>query len=810
MQIWFLQKKMSFILVMFTAMLVDSGRRQTDASQPLFPADLPSNAWTEFPAEGYAHPVTGVVYRLQQGTVPNDGADTTELTQVEGPLGGDTDNPLGKKQNVSHGMPLGAIATGYLNLDLDGRWGRYTIFNNVLPTPIRQMRVPFLGLSVGGQARVLTVKPMEKVKIAREIDYWGHHPVVDAHFKTDLGVQVSLRGWSPFLPGDTASSNLPGAVFEIHLQNSTPKKITGTLALNFPGPSEIDAMGSATYQREPLKGPLQGVFVSTEKQALQGFSSYQLQLQYALGLIGKGKIRTGGGLGNHGPAWNAIGDKLPEPQETDASLSLALDFSLKPKEHAVYRFVLTWYAPAWHGQHGAGDAVPRQNYFHRYGMRYKNAAEAAEHLANNHESLLTRILAWQDVLYGEDQLPGWLRDSLLNVNTSLVQNSFWVCVPKKTGWENWYGTEGLFGVNESINSCAQPSCIPCEWLGNLPLVYFFPDLVDLNLKAFHKYQRISGEMPFDFGLGTVLQFPWYSQGNIDSSPDMDGSFYIHMIDRMWQRTGDDDILRKYYRSAKAAMEFIKTHDTDGNGLPESRAYHGSFGTSIWSCSQWLGSLKILERMALHMGEDDYARECRNLYALASAILEKDFWNPSAGSYLINYDSKAGKKNDTISCQQLSGDWVGRFHGLPEILPKQRVTKILNTFEQHNIAATPHGMVTFARPSGEAEKDRVYSGLVASWGSVLPMLSSIYMDDPHFHQLGVEVIRRTWHLWVIENGLAFNMYAGCDPANDSWWGEDYYHNTLLWALPAAIYRQDMKTHCAPDGLIDRILRAAESD
>ena len=796
-------------LIMLTAVLIDSGMRGAVASEQLFPADLPSHAWTEFRAAGYAHPVTGVMYRLTPGTGLNEGEDGAELTQAEGPLGGDTDQPLGVQRKVSHGMPLGAIATGYLNLDMDGQWGRYTIFNNILPTPIREMQVPFLGLSVGGEARVLTVESMEKAQIAQEIDYWGHYPVVDAHFKTDLPVVVSLRGWSPFLPGDTANSNLPGAVFEIHLQNKTQKKVHGTLALNFPGPSGVDAMGSTTYRRETLKGPLQGVFVSAEKGVLSGFSSYTLQLQYVLGLIGQGTIRTGGGLGNNGQAWSVIGKQLPAVEETHAGASLALDFSLNGQARAVYRFVLTWYAPAWHGQYGAGEAVPRQNYFHRYGTRYQNAADVAEHLATNHKSLLKRILAWQEVLYAEDKLPGWLRDSLLNVNTSLVQNSFWVCVPKKTGWENWYGADGLFGVNESINSCAQPSCIPCEWLGNLPLVYFFPDLVDLNLKGFHKYQRISGEVPFDFGLGTVLQFPWYSQGNIDSAPDMDGSFYIHMVDRMWQRTGDDDILRKYYRSAKAAMEFIKTHDSDGNGLPETRAYHGSFGTSIWACSQWLGSLKILERMALHMGDKEYAGECRNLFALAAASLERDFWDPSAGCYLMNYDATTGKKTDTISCQQLSGHWVGHYHGLPEVLPERRVKAILSTFEERNIAATPHGMVTFARPGGEAEKDRVYSGLVASWGSVLPMLSSIYMDDAHFHQLGVEVIRRTWRLWVIDNGLAFNMYAGCDPGKGSWWGEDYYHNTLLWAVPAAIYRQDIKTHCAPGGLIDRILRAAEA-
>ena len=57
-------------------------------------------------------------------------------------------------------------------------------------------------------------------KIAESIDYWGHYPIVDMQYKTDAPVEVGLRAWAPFIPGDAKTSNTPGAVFEVHLKNN--------------------------------------------------------------------------------------------------------------------------------------------------------------------------------------------------------------------------------------------------------------------------------------------------------------------------------------------------------------------------------------------------------------------------------------------------------------------------------------------------------------------------------------------------------------------------------------------------------------
>ena len=181
------------------------------APQPRFsPTAVEGKTWLSFPAAGFSQPACGVVYRM--------------------------------KDEVSCGMPLGGIDTGCIDLETSGLLGFCTIFNTHVPRrgPIN---LPILGLSVGGKTWVLCDKQpkqawrekgvpygkpvlpvlsdlkLEGVETAKQIHYWGHYPVADLEFEADAPVQVGLRAWSPFLPGDLEASMMPAAVFEVHLRN---------------------------------------------------------------------------------------------------------------------------------------------------------------------------------------------------------------------------------------------------------------------------------------------------------------------------------------------------------------------------------------------------------------------------------------------------------------------------------------------------------------------------------------------------------------------------------------------------------------
>ena len=105
------------------------------------------------------------------------------------------------------------------------------------------------------------------VQLPKQIHYWGHYPVADLEYETDAPVQLGLRAWTPFLPGDLKDSTIPGIVFEAHLRNVTAEPQTGTLVMNFPGPTANEA-GAVHFQRDETSGDFHGMEVRRRRQAM--------------------------------------------------------------------------------------------------------------------------------------------------------------------------------------------------------------------------------------------------------------------------------------------------------------------------------------------------------------------------------------------------------------------------------------------------------------------------------------------------------------------------------------------------------------
>ena len=404
----------------------------------LFPLDLPEDEWVEFPAEGLSQPATGVIYRGG----PNEG-----------------------------GMPLGGLGTGFITLCTDGTLDYYsTIFNAFLERNIQDtgprvnyvldrssvpsLKLPFLGLAVGGRTWVLSLTEVDGVEGASGVQYWGHYRVADIEYESDAPVAVGLRSWSPFLPGDGPGSNVPGAVFEGHLRNKTDSPQEGRLGFSFHGPRR-EEMGFNAY------GPWQNLVRDAEHhhrrmddvvRGVEVLTAWEdMTYNYALGAIGNGDVTTGGELAGEG--WNDLGHALPEATQGDGGASIAIDFSLGAGESQTVRVFLGWYAPQWRAM-GRRAPFGLNDYTHMYATQFSSSRDVVEYLARGHQRLLERVLSWQGVIYGEQRLPAWLRDSLINVLAVLPQESFWV---NSLDPDHWWGPEGLFCVNESLPARSSPA-----------------------------------------------------------------------------------------------------------------------------------------------------------------------------------------------------------------------------------------------------------------------------------------------------------------------------------------------------------------
>ena len=386
-------------------------------------------------------------------------------------------------------------------------------------------------------------------------------------YQTTAPVDVGLRAWAPFIVGDEAVSNTPGAVFEVHLRNPTKTVQQGSVVFSFPGPTDGES-GSTTYTHKQLD-------TSSAKGWLVGGNNGEL----AVGVIGGTTPRVGGSLGADGAAWGKIAQQLPLRTDADSGVSLAANYTLKPGASKVVRFVAAWYFPTWKGA-GTNDfstvdwgdqkhwytpdyskRAPEGSattYHHMFASRYHDAAEVAERLAQDHTQLLARIIAWQQVLYQEEDMPIWLQDSLVNILHLITECGMWAQADSIGAWCK--PEDGVFGMNESPRDCPQIECIPCSFYGNQPLVYFFPELMLSTYRGYKGYTYDDGTPPWVWGGWTAGAPP------IDMVHPTKGYQFATnpisvagMIDRYYLCWGDrePEFVREFYPMLKAHMKYAR-------------------------------------------------------------------------------------------------------------------------------------------------------------------------------------------------------------------------------------------------------------
>ena len=784
----------------------------------LFPTNVASGDWTQFQAEGFSQPVCGVVYR-KENAVPN-------------------------------GMPLGGVSTGFINVETNGAWGQTSQFNSGVP--IRgPLGLPFLGVSVGGRTWLLTTDETVGTGNATDIHYWGHYPVADLEYETGASVAVALRAWTPFIPGDVLASNIPAAIFEVHLRNRSSSSQKGTLGFSFPGPTQAEAQISPESPRAlqfidwfpASQAAEQGLIPASRKEIERaGFHGLSVTSEkgtgYVLGVIGDEKPRFGGTLGHvgydfsSGQEWAAIHHSLPRSSETDFASSMAVDFELSPGQTRLVRIVLAWYSPIWKGE--------GSHYFHRmYTKHYKDAAEVAFAISRGHATLLKRILAWQQTVYTANHLPVWLRESLVNILHLTTKTGYWAQSKQPIG--DWCKEEdGLFGMNECPRECPQIECIPCSFYGNIPVVYFFPELALSTLRGYKAYQYPNGAAPWVFGGCTSGAADGYqaTDGTEMAIPSpgyqttLNGPCYVDMFDRYWLKTGrKDDVLQEFYPSLKKTTIYTMSLRSgpdgivsvpEGNRNPTQPHAKPGAGLDWFEGNGWFGmtphvggihlaQVRIIERLAERMGDHEFAGQCRKWFEQGSAAMEDKLW--TGKYYLSYYEPESGKKSDLVFGYQLDGDWMCFYHGLPGVFRPSRAKTTLDTIERTCMAIAPYGAANFANPDGTVADSEKF--MAAGWGldygsyGYFPpevwMLAATYLYQGK-RDVGLKLAKNC--MWgIVKYGYTWtqpNIVNGS--TGKRVYGSDYYQNMMLWAVPAAIEGKDLGQACATGELIDLVISA----
>jgi len=833
----------------------------------LFPEDQPNAKWVDFEASGYSKPVTGIIYK----NAPASGF------AVERP------RPLS-------GVPLGGIDTGGLCLEGAGTFGYTSIFNNFVPVG-GPLNTPFLGVGIDGKVIVMTTGQTKNyagnnrpglgttmtfggyVRTVDSIDYWGHYPIVDMQYKTvvegaempppgeaapvvaETPIQVSLRAWSPFIPGDAKTSNTPGAVFEIHLTNHGSTRQAGTLAFSFPGfgehrsrneligwqnlPKEIE-LPEPHIERRPAPHGLSGVWVEDKAWGVG----------YVLAALEEQDVRVGGDLGTDGTKWVEIEKGLPDTTRDKGGSSLAVDFSVDPGQERVVRLILAWYAPEWEGngnpgtggtpipthvfcsQGGTQKPLPGgcfdisttgKRFTHMYASRFANAGEVADFLARNHESLLRRIIAWQSAIYNDKELPGWLSDSLINAFYYFAPCSLWAQAKAPVG--DWCKLEeGLFALIEAPRSCPHVSTLPNMSMVGPFLDYFFPDLAVSAMRFFKAYQRENGDLPCLAGRWADPATPMaYGYQEV-----MNGANYMMLLDSHWKRTGDWEFLKEFYSSAKQALEhsFNRRPDLGDSQIVAMPPYEPGTGNELeWfeDHHMWgyvahpggyrMAAAQMLREWSVKMGDTQHVKRLDALLDAGKATMQKHLWK--GDHYLVYNEPQTGKQLDAFFPAQLNGQFWARLHGVPTVLPNQNVNKMLGVIRDKVCKISKLGIPpTFANPDATmwtGDSNQYMTGKY-NWNDFQAMYCAMTFAYQGQKDFALDLLYKYCELNACQWGYMWNgpcsRSAFADDGEVSY-GWDYWFDTCIWGAPAALANQDMSVPCKPGNLVDRIIQAGKT-
>ncbi len=670
--------------------------------------------------------------------------------------------------DCSRGMPLGGIGTGCVDLNVDGTLGLCSIFNSFAPP--RDLRSPLLELNLDNQAILLKVADTSEAheSVCQQIHYWGHYPVAELEYELRVPVSVGLRAWAPFLPGDAKSSNTPAIFLDVIIRNGSAQSKSGSIGCLFPGPGEVEA--KATSSSQIVAAGYRGT------RTVWGRGSYVVAALDSGGSTPASTVSTG----------------------SERSSRVEVQFELGPAEQKEVHFVIAWYVPRWAGSEA-------HHFRHAYAGRFASVEEVLQHALANKSAWMRRIINWQSEIYNQRKLPRWLRDQLINVLHTITEDSFWAgeSIPS----ESWYRPTGLFGLTESPRTTPH-ICNPSDWYGILPVVFFFPELMASLLRLYVHFQLPTGEIPLGVGEGADLLHPAHHLFQV-----MNSCVHIQLIDRLWQRSHDPQILREFYPSAAKALNFLSTWDRNDDGLPELDAdpipnqFYGAwpwYGVAVHVSGFWLAALAMMERMAAAAEDVPMQQRCLSWKKKAEKTLEAQLWNKDY--YLLYHDLQSGKRCDTVLANQLAGQWCTRLHGLPGAFPEEHVGRTLGKIEECCIRGTAHGALNSTRPDGSPDHTAPRHSDGIFTGECLCLAATLVYEGKE--SLGVETAHRLMEAIVLQDGTGWEMPNILDAEGRVLHGNDFYQMMILWALPLALQGDSIAEACSPGGFIGRILAAAE--
>ena len=441
----------------------------------------------------------------------------------------------------------------------------------------------------------------------------------------DIPFEVTLTGWSPFIPTDPDNSSLPSGAIEYRFKNRGSSKIDAVFS--YSSKNFMRQNGGQNSIREMQNGFILSEDGIKDKASSKGY--------FAVYTTDPSTVTDycwfrGGWWDPLTMAWKAISAsevKSNPPVERDSpGATLFVPFSLTPGEEKVVKLMITWYVPDSDLRYGEDDKARQSNccsdpstcttsgtYKPWYSGKFSNIAEASKYWLTSYSDLKKRSQDFSDSFYSMS-LPAEVLEAIA-ANLTILKSP---TVLRQTNGRLW----SWEGCGDSWGCCAGS----CEHVWNYAqsISHLFPSLErSLRLTEFDQNQDTSGHQTFRAALPirpVANTFYAASDGQLGG---------IMKMYRDWRISGNTDWLKSMYPSMVKSLDYcIRTWDPRGTGTLEE-PHHNTYDIEFWGpdgmCTGfYLGALKAMTLMGNALGED--ITKYQELYQKGRKAMETSLYN----------------------------------------------------------------------------------------------------------------------------------------------------------------------------------------
>ena len=445
----------------------------------------------------------------------------------------------------------------------------------------------------------------------------------------EFPVEVSVEGWSPFVPLDDVASGIPCCILNYQFSNPSPDAVSIEFSFHLAHPAQGVSGESGTRNSVIPGGGVK--FSNVDDPTATTFGTAALILKHRDTSV-KATWFRGGWFDGISALWTELSEGTFTENDGSASEkgvagrnggSVMVKIDLSPGESTTVPVILAWHFPN-------AEGVPSPTPWHPfYTTQWADAEEVARYSLCHLEQLELRTRAFRDALFGTT-IPNTAIDAVAS-NLAILKSP--TVLRQSSG--NLWCWEGCFPTRGSCHgSCTH------VWNYAQAIPHLYPAL-ERTLREQELLRSMSEDGHVNFR-SSLPDGPTTHDFHAAADGQLGGIMKVY---REWQICGDLDWLRKMYPAAQRSLEYcIRTWDPNELGAL-FEPHHNTYDIEFWGpdgmCTTiYLGALSALAEMAASLEHSSDADRYTQLSNRSASYLDETLFDGDYYIHRVQWDGLA--------------------------------------------------------------------------------------------------------------------------------------------------------------------------